>query len=129
MSENKKFAQTISGLQHKNRTLEENLEITTKKFDSSIELKDTYENVVAAIMRPPSTIIDTLTFGKFRKVGAKENPVELMEFLETTGLRPKISNLGEDFRSMVEAMNDLKKTFENIKIVPNRLIDIGEYSF
>lgn len=51
-------------------------------------------------------------------------PKELLQFFENSGVKDKLSKIGEHMISLVDSMNDLKKTFENIKMVPEKPIKI-----
>jgi hypothetical protein len=127
-NENMQHVQTISGHAHKISGLEDKFEQLNTKYHSFTSLYHLYEGVISSMMRPPSKLVDTITFGKYRKIAEDKDPNELMEFLQSTGLYTKISNLGENFKTIVEAMNELKKVFEDIKMIPERPIVIGEFT-
>lgn len=69
-------------------------------------------------------LTDAITFGKYKKLASDNNPVELVKFLNSSGLKNKLSAIGEDVVSLVEHMDDLKKTFELMKMVPEKAITV-----
>ena len=123
-SQNKHYIQTISGHEHKISTLEESVESWTQKFNNMLQIKDIYEGTVSQMLRPPMNITDTITFGKYRNIAEQNNAKELMDFLESSELKGKITNLGEDFIGLVDSMNELKKVFDNLKVIPDQPIKV-----
>lgn len=122
--ENMQYSQTISGYEYRIEALEEQVRVLNAKCDDLTELKDIYEGTVSQIMNPPMKVVDTITFGKYRKIVSKGDARELLDFLKESELKDKISLLSEQFISLVDYMNDLKATFENIKMIPEKLIEI-----
>jgi hypothetical protein len=123
-AENLQYSQAQSGYEHRIATLEEEVRVMNIKCDDITELKDIYEGAISSIVSPPMKIIDTTAFSKYRKCISKGDPREVLDFLEESDTKPKIALLSEQIISLVDFMNDLKATFENVKMVPDRLIEI-----
>lgn len=62
------------------------------------------------------------------KIASKNEPKELMQFFENSGVKDKLSNISEHIVSLVDSMNDLKKAFETIKMIPEKPIVIDPTS-
>jgi len=118
------IVQKVSGLEHKIKYLQESFDKLKENYEDNNELKELYEKVVTHMMTPPIKVLDAITFGKYRKIAIKDEPKELLNFLKETGIKDKILGLSEHFISLVENMDDLKKVFYDLKMVPTRPIEI-----
>ncbi|CAI2359557.1 unnamed protein product [Moneuplotes crassus] len=120
--------QKFSGQEHKINTLKESLDNLTEKYSDMTEVKDLYEKVISHIMAPPMKVVDIIAFGKFKKVANKSDPKELLEFFQKSQIKDNLLGISEQFISMVDSLNDLKKAFEDLKVVPKKKIIVDPTS-
>lgn len=123
-NQNKQFEFVISGQDSKITRLEGKVETLKTNYSCTSELKELYEGVISAMLCPPLKVTDTITFGKYRKISSENDPKSLLNFLSESGLKERIQKLSEFFIGLIDSLNDLKRVFDGIKMIPEKLIEI-----
>ena len=83
-----------------------------------------YEEVIDKMIAPPIQFTDRTTYETYKKYINKDKIGKLVKFMEESDLKTKIPKLGDDFVSMIDNLNELKRSFEEIKMVPEKPIPI-----